>query len=163
MYFDHEFSDRFVKILSDEIGLPETRTKLWDEILAEHIDDVCLSAKVFAKDVVHEFDYVGDLVAFDRDFFTNVDSCILDNICSTLACTREEITSVEPVSAGLTNLSVLLRFEETSTFIAIQGAARTRSLTAEPRRMPFLWRSASALTIVLYTKTPMRVGRYRGT
>lgn len=54
------------------MGLSETRTKLWDEILAEHIDDVRLSTKVFAKDVVHEFDYVGDLVAFDRDFFSQM-------------------------------------------------------------------------------------------
>ena len=56
---------------------------------------------------VFEFDYITDLVAFDGDFFANVDSRILDNICSTLDCTRDEITEVVPISAGLTNLSTL--------------------------------------------------------
>lgn len=107
VYFDSEASACFVRILEEEVDLPETRAKLWDSVLAEHIADIDLAAKVYPEGVIHEFDYVGDLTAFDRDFFANVDSHILDNICATLDCAREDITSVEPVSAGLTNLSVL--------------------------------------------------------
>lgn len=107
VYLDRGLSDSFVHILEDEIDRSETKAKLWDEVLAEHVADIRLAAKVCEEGVLHEFDYVGDLVAFDRDFFANVDSQILDNICTTLSCAREEIGSVEPVSAGLTNLSVL--------------------------------------------------------
>ena len=57
--------------------------------------------------MVYEFDFFDDLCAFDTDFIENVDSQILDNICSTLSCARGDITHVEPLKAGLTNLSVL--------------------------------------------------------
>lgn len=98
---------RFFEILEAEVNLPETVAKLWDDILAAHIADVQLVAKIYDEDVIHEFDYVGDLVAFDCDFFANVDSRILDNISATLQCGRSDITKVEPINAGLTNLSVL--------------------------------------------------------
>lgn len=107
VYLNRSLSNSLLRILGEEIDLPETRAKLWDEVLAERVADIRLAAEVYGEGVIHEFDYVGDLAAFDRDFFANVDSRILDNICSTLDCAREEISSVEPVSAGLTNLSVL--------------------------------------------------------
>ena len=51
----------------------------------------------FEAGIVYEFDYLSDLCAFDRDFMVNVDSAILDNICRTLSCAREDIIDVEPV------------------------------------------------------------------
>lgn len=107
VYLDPASSKCYLEILGAEIDRPETATKLWDDLLVEHIDEFDLYAQVSDPAAVREFDYVGDLVAFDRDFFANVDSRILDNICSTLDCAREDIASVEPVNAGLTNLSVL--------------------------------------------------------
>ena len=56
---------------------------------------------------MYEFDSLTDLTKFDRDFFANVDSRILDNICSTLDCSRDDISDVKPVNAGLTNLSTM--------------------------------------------------------
>lgn len=107
VYFNAAFSRKLVDIIAKEYDLPATRDKLWDDILSEHISDFELYAKLFPKDMIYEFDTVADLVAFDRDFFANVDSRILDNICKTLDCARDDITDVAPVKAGLTNLSTL--------------------------------------------------------
>lgn len=106
-YLDREFSRRYLEILGSVYDRPETYGKLWETIFAEHIGELHMTMRAFELGVIHEFDYLTDLTAFDRDFFANVDSRILDNICRTLECEREDITEVVPVKAGLTNLSTL--------------------------------------------------------
>lgn len=106
-HFTKEDATRLIAHIEDEYDQPETAPKLWDDILAEHLDEFSLRARVLPKGVMHEFNYVQDLASFDADFFENVDSRILENICKALECKRSDITGVEPVKAGLTNLSVL--------------------------------------------------------
>ena len=106
-YFDREFSQRYLEILAREYDKPETVNKLWEQIFVEHVDELHMTMKAVEPGTLYEFDYIADLAAFDRDFFANVDSRILDNICNTLECTREDIAEVVPIKAGLTNLSTL--------------------------------------------------------
>ena len=107
-YLDREFATSYLDILDDEYYLPETEGKLWETIFIEHVDELHMFArKVLDENAIHEFDFLGDLCEFDTDFMENVDSAILDNICRTLECGREDITDVRPLDAGLTNLSVL--------------------------------------------------------
>lgn len=105
VYFDAEFSERFRRILVNEYDLPETRGKLWEDIYRGHLDELDMKARVYARDVVHEFDSMKDLLKFDHDFVDNVDSKILDNICSVLRVDRNEIKKIKPIKEGLTNLS----------------------------------------------------------
>ncbi len=105
--FSPEFSRRFSQIIADEYDLPETADKLWEEVLSDHLGEFTVYIEPYEEGVIYEFDYVTDLTAFDEDFFVNVDSRILDNICRTLACERTDIADVEPIKAGLSNLSVL--------------------------------------------------------
>ena len=107
-YFDASFSQSFLDVLKREYYLPETAPKLWEDLFAEHVAELpSMDLARYESGVVHEFDFLSDLCAFDRDFMVNVDSAILDNICRVLSCRREDICEVEPVKAGLTNLSVL--------------------------------------------------------
>lgn len=106
-HFTKDDATRLIAHIEDEYDQPETAPKLWDDILAEHLDEFSLRARILPKGVMHEFNYVQDLASFDADFFENVDSRILENICKALECKRSDITGVEPVKAGLTNLSVL--------------------------------------------------------
>ena len=107
-YFDAEFSKAFLDILLREYYLPETAPKLWEDLFADYVRDLPpMELHRFEPGIVYEFDYLSVLCAFDRDFMVNVDSAILDNICRPLSCAREDIIDVEPVKAGLTNLSVL--------------------------------------------------------
>lgn len=106
-YFDQAFSQKLLGFIAAEYDEPAMRDKLWDDVLADHISQLEIYAKPFADGIIYEFETVADLTAFDRDFFANVDSRILDNICKTLGCVRDAITDVAPVKAGLTNLSTL--------------------------------------------------------
>lgn len=107
-YFDHAFSQAFRTVLERVYDIPDTKPKLWEDIFAEHVRELpAMRLRPFPEGVIYEFDYFNDLAAFDGDFLANVDSDILDNICRTLSCERADIVDVEPVKAGLTNLSVL--------------------------------------------------------
>ena len=106
-YLDREFARDYLDILEKEYDLPETEGKLWETIFIEHVDELHMFAHKLVRDTIHEFDYLGDLCAFDTAFMENVDSDILDNICRTLSCTRDDISDVRPLDSGLTNLSVL--------------------------------------------------------
>lgn len=106
-YLDERLARDYVKVLADEYNLPETLGKLWETILLEHADALHIYARKIDEGIIHEFDFLGDLCDFDTDFMENVDSSILDNICATLDCERDDIRDVRPLDSGLTNLSVL--------------------------------------------------------
>ena len=55
--------------------------------------------------IIHEFDSLDELRAFDPLFLENLDSRIFDNIVAVLGCAKSEIRDVYPLKQGLTNLS----------------------------------------------------------
>ncbi|MCR4871631.1 MAG: phosphotransferase [Atopobiaceae bacterium] len=77
----------------------------WDDILSRHLGELRIKARSLRVGSVHEFKSFEDLISFDQAFVDNVDSSILDNICSVLGCDRHAISGIEPISQGLTNLS----------------------------------------------------------
>ena len=105
VYFDRAFSREFVRILEEEYDRPDTAPKLWEDIYREHLDDLRMTMRRYEAGVVFEFDSLADLTSFDQDFLENVDSEILDNICTTLSCSRSDIVGIVPIKEGLTNLS----------------------------------------------------------
>ena len=95
----------FAKALVSESAQPGFADLHWDDLLARHLGEMSVRARTLSADSVHEFKSFEDLVAFDQAFVDNVDSSILDNICSVLGCGRHDISGVVPISQGLTNLS----------------------------------------------------------
>ncbi|MCL2316283.1 MAG: phosphotransferase, partial [Actinomycetia bacterium] len=104
-YWDRTFSQRFREILDTVYHHPDTAGKLWEAIYADHVKELVLDARRYPPGVIHEFDTLDDLRAFDPGFIRNIDSAILDNICHTLGCRRAELAGFEPITEGLTNMS----------------------------------------------------------
>lgn len=105
VYFDREFSKRFVSILEREIGRPETSSELWESVYLRHVKELDMRIRRYPSGIIHEFDSLAELENFDPEFISNVNSEIFDNIVGVLGCTREEIRDVYPLKQGLTNLS----------------------------------------------------------
>lgn len=105
VYFDREFSERFVPLLDAAMKRPENYDKLWEAIYVENIKALDMEARHYPEGVIHEFDSLAELEDFDPDFIENVDSGIFDNIVSVLGCSRDEIRDFYPLKQGLTNLS----------------------------------------------------------
>lgn len=103
-YFDRAFSDRFVKILEDEYDLPETASKLWEQIYADHVGAFDMEVRRY-HGIIHEFDSLDEACGFDPGFIDEVDSSVLDNIAATLGCTRRDVRGIEVLEQGLTNMS----------------------------------------------------------
>ena len=109
VYFDRAFSEKFTSILMAEYDRPATAGKLWEDIYMEHLGELRMVMRPYEEGVVFEFDSLAELTGFDADFLENVDSKILDNICATLGCAREDIDEIAPIKEGLTNLSFCFR------------------------------------------------------
>lgn len=104
-YWDAEFSNSFIDILQSEWMRPGTADKLWDEIFYAHTDQLQMRMRVYPAGVIHEFDSLDQVSDFDPEFIQNVGSEVLDNICGTIGCKREDIKHISPIKQGLTNLS----------------------------------------------------------
>lgn len=104
-YWDKAFSSAFLAVLDEVYDRPETAGKLWEDIYADHVDQLPMAMRRYPAGVIWEFDSLDELRCFDPSFIANTDSKIMDNICSVLGCDREEIRSIVPIKQGLTNLS----------------------------------------------------------
>ncbi len=109
VFFDEGFSQGLVRVLEAEWGKPATADKLWEDLFAEHLDELSMAAREYPKGVIHEFDSLDDLREFDPQFLENVDSQAFDNIVSVLGCRKSDICDVYPLKQGLTNLSCHVR------------------------------------------------------
>lgn len=106
VYFDSTFSKNFSDLLVKEYEKEETKTKLWEKVYVEHLDDFCMYAEEYSPDIIKEFDSLEELQEFDEYYLKNTDSKIFNNIMKQLGCKLSEISNIEPVKDGLTNLSV---------------------------------------------------------
>lgn len=104
-YWDRSFSLRFRSILDAVYDKPETAPKLWEAIYAERVNELHLQLWPFPPGIIYEFDTPDDLKVFDPGFISNVDSAILDHICASLACQRDDLSDFTPMTGGLTNTS----------------------------------------------------------
>lgn len=108
-YFNSEFSRKFVDLMDKEINDFGIGNLFWEEFYARHIDKLKMHAKLHNKILGFEFDCVEDLIRFDADFLINIDSQIVENICTTINCEPNEIKDIKTIQAGLTNVSFVFR------------------------------------------------------
>ena len=104
-YFNKGFSEKFVKLLENEINNFGIPNMFWEEFYAMHIKDLTLMLHKVDRNKLLEFEDIDDLRQFDSDFLLNVNSEIVENICNTLNCLPNEIKDIEIIKAGLTNAS----------------------------------------------------------
>lgn len=141
-YFDREFSEHMRSILEAEYELPRTHDKLWESLYIEHIREFDMRIRKYDPPIIHEFDSLDELRAFDPLFLENLDSRIFDNIVAVLGCTKSEIHNVYPLKQGLTNLSChfstnagewVYRHPGVGTELIVDRAAEQESLRAAKR------------------------------
>ncbi len=104
-YFDRRFSENFRRILEEVYARPETASKYWEDIYADHLSELNMVIRKYPEGFINEFDSLDQLQDFDPDFIENVDSRAFDNIVETLETSRSEIKDFYPLKQGITNLS----------------------------------------------------------
>jgi CTP:phosphocholine cytidylyltransferase-like protein/thiamine kinase-like enzyme len=104
-YFTQKFSQKFVSLLEEEIDDFGISSMFWEEFYARHQKQLTLYAKYYQSDDIWEFDSIEELRGFDEAFLMNVDSAIVQNICSVLNCIPNDIVNINIIQKGLTNVS----------------------------------------------------------
>lgn len=99
------FSKKLVEHMEREINDFGVAHMFWEEFYAKHSEDLTLFAKYYKNEDILEFDSIRDLLSFDQDFLVNLDSRIMQNICTVLKCEPKEILNIEIIQKGLTNVS----------------------------------------------------------
>lgn len=106
VYFDREFSDKFVKLLKAEYHEQSVRENLWETFYMRHLKELDnMYIRKYDVEDIKEFDSLDELRLFDKKYVTNSDSKIFQNICSVLKCNEEEIKDIKPIKMGMTNTS----------------------------------------------------------
>ena len=80
--------------------------KYWEYAWYLHRDNVSIATRYYPEGVVNAFKTMDELKAFDDSYLLHVKSPSMDNICSILKCTYEDMYDFEPLLAGLTNYLV---------------------------------------------------------
>ena len=112
-YFNENFSKRFVKLMEEDIDNFGVANMFWEEFYKKHMKNLTLYMKEIDASKMLEFEDIDDLRQFDSDFLLNVNSEIIDNICSVLNCSPNKIKQIEIIKAGLTNASFKFTVEDT--------------------------------------------------
>ncbi len=97
VFWDENFSARFLKILNDEFEWPATSNKLWEQIYIEHLPELKMKIRKYPQDFIFEFDTLDELRVFDPTYINDSRSTILKNISRQLNCKEKDITDLSPI------------------------------------------------------------------
>lgn len=109
MYFDRNTSRRFLELLRHEYSYPSIYDMKIDDFYIRHLSEFEIYIKKYPENTVVEFDTIAEIQRFDSQFIQNLGENILTNICTTLSCSEEEITGIQQIKRGMTN--IIFRFE----------------------------------------------------
>ena len=104
-YMNEGFSAVFRKFIENEINDFGVSDLFWEEFYAKHLHSLTFFMKEYAADDIYEFEDIDALRKFDSEFLMNIDSDIITNICETLQCSPNDISNINVINAGLTNVS----------------------------------------------------------
>ncbi len=105
VFFSKDVSDKFKSLLLKEYEKLEVKNNLWEDFYRQHINELPLYIKKFQNNIIWEFDSINDLRKFDNNYIDNIDSSIINNICSVFNCPPSQIRDFTPIKEGLTNTS----------------------------------------------------------
>ena len=104
-YFDREFSSAFVRFIEAEIENYRVAQLFWQEYIRLHLDDLDLYIRHFDAGEALEFDDLRALKSMSLLFVDSVCKQIVTNICEQLGCAKEDITYVDILDAGHSNIT----------------------------------------------------------
>ncbi len=107
-YLAPDFAEKLMALWDEEKGWLGTRTMFWEQFWGRHADELPLYGWP-APAGYREFDSLGDFGA--DGVLQNMDQGAVGNICRLLGCDASDIRDVEPISAGLTNVSFTFEVE----------------------------------------------------
>ena len=104
-YFDSAFSKKFVSLLEKEISHYRIDHLFWQEFFAMHTDSLELHTKRIDSKSALEFNDLRALRTMSLLFVDSVSTQIVRTICEQLGCSKQDITQVDILDAGHSNIT----------------------------------------------------------
>ena len=106
VYWNKEFSTAMTRLLEENRLSGSYDQQLWEEMLMDHLRELPpMEIRVYPEHVIHEFDSLEELQAYDSDYLNDTHSKIMGHIADSLGCAESEIRHFEAIKKGLTNTS----------------------------------------------------------
>lgn len=131
VYFSRNFSTKFVQILEKQYNKVSIRYELWEHILEENLKELPMVIRRYNSDVIREFDSLEELRSFDDKYIQNSGSEIFTNICRVLKCRENDISDINVVKQGLTNLSFKFKCKGRSYIYRHPGVGTEKYISRE--------------------------------
>ena len=104
-FFNESFSKKMKELLKNEIDKYRVSSLFWEEFVGKHLDELEISIKHSDLGEVREFDDLNSLKTLNVLFVNSVSSLIVKNICEQLNCKSEDISNVDILEAGHSNIT----------------------------------------------------------
>lgn len=160
VYFDRDFSRRFVRILRNEYDDPLTKQQLWEDLYIRHIKELDLYIRKYDADKIKEFDSLEELREFDDKYLKNANSKIFTNICTALDVKEEDITNIVPIKKGLTNFSFRFTVNGKEYVYRHPGVGTSNFINRTSEKNHWKLQKSWGLTIHLSAWMKRRAGRF---
>jgi CTP:phosphocholine cytidylyltransferase-like protein/thiamine kinase-like enzyme len=103
-YFDVDTSRKIVEYMDEEIDDFRISAMFWQEFISRHAYDIDMYAREYPSDFVFEFDKIQEIQNIDGLFLGNVAGWINQKICTVLECSQDDISDIEVLQKGLSNI-----------------------------------------------------------
>nr|WP_256368341.1 phosphotransferase [Adlercreutzia sp. ZJ473] len=103
-FMDSAFASRFVRFMEEEERDFRISQMFWEEFVSRHVDDLDMYAREYPADMVYEFDHIQEIQNIEGLFLGNVSGRINGIICKVLECSEDEISDINVLEKGLSNI-----------------------------------------------------------
>lgn len=103
-YLSPELSHRLFQYMEEEIDDFRVSALFWEEFISLHADDLDMYVREYPADFLFEFDSIQEIQNIEGLFLGNVSGWINEKICSVLSCTENEISDINVLQKGLSNI-----------------------------------------------------------
>ena len=76
---------------------PDDRSKFWENLYMENIDEMAMFVKRYEDGVIEEFDNLEELRKFDKTYSNNTECGLLEKIAGKLGCPERDLLDFEPL------------------------------------------------------------------
>ena len=121
VYFDRDFSERFIPLLEKYYQTPGTENYYWENVYTENLKKLPLYLFRQPDSIVYEFENLEELRLFDTRYQNHSDNIALEKIAEIFSVPESEIVDIKCLKAGMTNKSFLFSVNGESYIFRIPG------------------------------------------
>ena len=103
-YVNAELGQRMLAYMEKEINDFRISSMFWEEFISYHAEDLEMVAHEYPASFLFEFDSIQEIQNIDGLFLGNVSGWINNKICTVLGCKEVEISDINVLEKGLSNI-----------------------------------------------------------